>query len=51
MTPAKRLIVAIFIVVVDLAVVVVPLAAIFIAYVLLFRPPKFRAWVLRLYEG
>jgi len=51
MTPGKRLLVAILIVVVDLAVVIVPLAAVFIAYVLLVRPPKFRAWVLRLYEG
>lgn len=45
---AERLIWALLIVIVDAAAFAVPLAALLIAYLLLARPPWFRAWAERL---
>jgi hypothetical protein len=51
MTSGQRVLLATAIVAVDVVAVVVPLAAIVLAYVILARPPWFRDWVMRLYEG
>lgn len=49
MTTAERVLLAILIVVVDVALFAVPLTGIFAAWVLLARPPWFRRWVEQLY--
>ncbi|MDH3638752.1 MAG: hypothetical protein OES09_09850 [Gammaproteobacteria bacterium] len=45
-----RLILAIGIVLVDLLVFVIPITGLFVAYILLARPPWFRYWVDNLYN-
>lgn len=50
MSAAARLVLAVVIVAVDLLLVVVPLTGLLAAYVILARPPWFRAWVDRLYD-
>lgn len=46
---ADRLVWAFIIVIADTAAFAIPLAALLLAYVLLARPPWFRAWVEKLY--
>jgi len=50
MTTSERVALAVLIVVLDVAVFVVPVTGLLAAWVLLARPPWFRAWVDRLYE-
>jgi hypothetical protein len=50
-TTPERVALAILIVVLDVAVFVVPVTGLLAAWVLLARPPWFRQWVDRLYEG
>lgn len=49
MRPADRCILALSLVVVDALLFVVPLTGVLAAYVVLARPPWFRAWVEQLY--
>jgi len=51
MTPGERVALAAVVVLVDLVLIVVPLTALVVGYVILARPPWFRAWVERLYQG
>jgi hypothetical protein len=51
MTDTERILLAVAIVLVDLLLFAVPLTGIAAAYVLIARPPWFREWVERLYEG
>ena len=51
MKQEERLLWAIGIVVLDLLVFALPLTALFIAYVILKRPPWFKDWVEKFYEG
>lgn len=51
MRRADRWLLAGAVVLLDLVVVVVPVAALVAAYVLVVRPPWFRAWVDDLYGG
>jgi hypothetical protein len=51
MRPAERLVWALLIVIVDAAAFALPLAALVLAYVVIARPPWFRDWVERLYQG
>ena len=45
----ERLILAIAIVAIDATVFVVPVARLFVAYVIVARPPWFQDWVVALY--
>jgi len=49
MKPVDRWLLALVLVVVDVAIFVVPLTGLFAAYILLLRPPWFRRWVDDLY--
>lgn len=51
MTDTERISLAIAIVLVDLLLFALPLTGLAAAYVLIARPPWFRGWVERLYEG
>ena len=46
---AERLVFAIAVVVIDAILFVVPVAGLFVAYVIVARPPWFRDWVAALY--
>jgi hypothetical protein len=48
-TTNERVVLAVAIVLLDTAVVVIPVTALLAGWVLLARPPWFRAWVERLY--
>jgi len=50
MRPSDRWLLALALVVFDVAVFFVPLTGLFAAYVLLARPPWFRSWVDQLYS-
>ncbi len=50
MTETQRYLLAVLIVVVDLALFALPLTGLAIAYVLIARPPQFRDWVDELYS-
>lgn len=45
-----RLLLAILILVVDSLIFILPLGALFLAYVIIFRPPWFKEWIHRLYD-
>lgn len=49
MRPIDRWVLAIALVVIDVAIFVVPLTGLFAAYILLLRPPWFKTWVDQLY--
>lgn len=49
MKPIDRWLLAVALVVIDVAIFVVPLTGLFAAYVLLVRPEWFRRWVEQLY--
>ncbi len=51
MSTSERAALAVLIVILDVAIFVVPITGLFAAWVLLARPPWFRAWVDRLYAG
>ncbi len=51
MTYAQRILLAILILLVDFVIFFLPVLALFAAYVLIARPPWFKTWVDRLYEG
>ena len=51
MRPADRWLLAITLVVIDLAIFVVPLTGLTAAYILLIRPPWFKRWVEELYSS
>ena len=51
MDAQERWLLAVALVVIDAVAIVVPLVALFAAYVLIARPPWFRAWVEKLYAG
>ena len=46
---AERLILALAVVAIDAIVFVVPVAGLFVAYVIVARPPWFQGWVAALY--
>jgi len=48
---SDRWLLAVALVLVDLVVFVVPLTGLAAAYLLIARPPWFREWVRRLYDG
>lgn len=50
MSVQKRWLLALAVVLLDLVAVVVPLAALFIAYVLIERPPEIARWIQNLYR-
>ena len=50
MKPVDRWLLALALVVVDVAIFVVPLTGLLAAYILLIRPPWFRRWVDDLYS-
>ncbi len=50
-SPGERIALAFVVVLIDLALFAVPLTGLMAAYLILARPPWFRAWVERLYEG
>jgi hypothetical protein len=50
-TTNERVVLAVAIVLLDTAVVVIPVTALLAGWVLLARPPWFREWVERLYDG
>ena len=50
MKPAERWLLAVTLVVIDLAIFVVPLTGLTAAYILLVRPSWFRRWVEDLYS-
>ena len=50
MRSADRWILAVALVIIDVAIFVVPLTGLFAAYILLARPPWFRRWVDDLYS-
>ena len=50
MKPTDRWLLALALVVIDVAILVVPLTGLFAAYVLLVRPTWFRSWVEELYS-
>lgn len=45
----ERLLIALAIVLIDATMFIVPLAGLFVAYVIVARPPWFRDWVAALY--
>ncbi len=45
----ERLILALAVVLIDTTLFVVPLAGVFVAYVIVARPPWFQGWVAALY--
>jgi hypothetical protein len=49
MRPVDRWILAITLIVIDVAIFVVPLTGLFAAYILLLRPSWFRTWIDQLY--
>ncbi len=51
MTSQERWLLAVVLVLVDVVAVVVPLTALAAAWVVVARPPWFRAWIDRLYAG
>jgi len=51
MRPSDRWLLAIALVLVDLFVFVVPITGLLAAYVLIARPPWFKAWVDELYSS
>jgi hypothetical protein len=50
MTTNERVLLAVAIVLVDIVLFALPLTGFFAAYVLLFRPPWFLAWLKQLYS-
>lgn len=50
-TSGERALLAVVLVVVDVVVFALPLSALLAAYLVLARPPWFREWVERLYQG
>jgi len=48
--PIDRWLLAVALVVIDVALFIVPLTGLFAAYVLLLRPPWFKSWVEELYS-
>ncbi len=50
MRATDRWLLALLLVVIDLVIFAVPLTGLFAAYILLVRPPWFRAWVEDLYR-
>ena len=46
----ERLLMALAIVLIDTTLFVVPLAGLFVAYIIVARPPWFRVWIAALYE-
>lgn len=50
MRPTDRWILAITLVVIDIAIFVIPLTGLFAAYILLARPVWFRRWIEDLYS-
>ncbi len=50
MKQTDRWLLAIALVVIDVAIFVVPLTGLFAAYILLARPPWFKSWVDQLYS-
>lgn len=50
MTTQDRALLAVSVVLIDLTFFVLPLTGLFVAYVLLVRPPWFLAWVQQLYS-
>ena len=51
MRATDRWLLALVLVVIDLVIFAVPLTGLFAAYILLVRPPWFRAWVEDLYHS
>lgn len=51
MRPTDRWVLALLLVVIDLVIFAIPLTGLFAAYILLIRPPWFRAWVEDLYRN
>ncbi len=51
MRATDRWLLALLLVVIDLVIFAVPLTGLFAAYILLVRPPWFRAWVEDLYRS
>ena len=51
MQPSDRWLLAIALILVDLLIFAIPLTGLAAAWVLVVRPPWFRGWVDRLYEG
>ena len=51
MRPVDRWLLALSLVVIDVAVFIIPLTGLFAAYILLVRPLWFRAWVEQLYSS
>jgi hypothetical protein len=51
MRATDRWLLALLLVVIDLVIFAVPLTGLFAAYILLVRPPWFRAWVEDLYRN
>ena len=49
MRPTDRWLLAIVLVVIDVAIFIMPLTGLFAAYILLVRPPWFRTWIEQLY--
>jgi hypothetical protein len=49
-TVSERAVLAVVILLIDALVFVVPISGIFASYILLVRPPWFRAWVGQLYQ-
>ncbi len=50
MRPLDRWLLAVALIVIDVAIFVVPVTGLFAAYVLLVRPPWFRRWIDDLYR-
>lgn len=48
---SERVVLAVIILLIDALIFVVPITGLFVAYILLVRPPWFRAWVRQLYQG
>ena len=51
MNKAKRVLLALAMVTIDGLLFVIPLVALLAAYILIVRPPRFREWVLQLYQA
>jgi hypothetical protein len=51
MRPTDRWVLALLLVVIDLVIFAIPLTGLFAAYILVIRPPWFRAWVEDLYRN
>lgn len=46
-----RIVWAIVVLAADMLIFLVPVTAVFAAYILIARPPWFRSWIERVYEG